>query len=80
MGAEAARLLACVGERGARVGVDQVAGLDALEAVLREPVCVLCFQQSAGDSTGPEVDVALAFLADGALDSDVGELHASAGA
>ena len=78
MRAEAARLLARVSECRASVGVDQVTGLDALEAVLREPVCVLCFQQSAGNSTGPEIDVALAFLADGALDRDVGELHAAA--
>jgi hypothetical protein len=77
---ETARFLARVGERGARIGVDQVAGLDALEAVMREPVGVLCFQQSTGNSTGPEVDIASAFLTDGTLDGDVCELQAAAGA
>ena len=32
--------------------------LDSLEAVLLQPLCVLCFQQSPGNSAGSEVDVA----------------------
>ena len=39
---------------------------------------VLCFQQSSGDSTGPEVDVATPLLADRSLNGDVGELDAAA--
>lgn len=72
------RFLARVGEGRAGVGVDQVARLDALEAVMLEPGGVLCFQQSACDSTGPEVDVAAALLADGLLDRHVCELDAPA--
>jgi hypothetical protein len=62
------------------VSVDEVAGLDVGEAVAAESLFVLCFQQSAGDSAGPEVDVPLAFVGDGRLDGDVGDLDASAGA
>ena len=57
-------LLARVLEGGARVGVDQVAGRMRSKPCA-QPVFVLCFQQSPGDSTGPEVDVAFAFFPDG---------------
>ena len=43
----------------------------------REPVDVLRFQQGAGHSTGPKVDVASAVFAAGTPDGDVGELHAA---
>jgi hypothetical protein len=79
VGAELERLPACVFEFGAHVGVDQVAGLDAFEAVPFESGCVLCLQQSAGNSAGPEVDVTFAFLADGLLDRHVGDLDPAAG-
>jgi len=78
VGAELERLPAGVFELGAHVGVDQVARFDALEAVPFESGCVLCFQQSTGDSAGPEVDVALAFLADGLLDGHIGDLDPAA--
>ena len=71
-GAELLGLASGVLEDRAGVGVDQIAGLYPLEAVLLEEAGVLCFQQSAGNSAGPEVDVALALLGDGALDRDVG--------
>ena len=58
---------------------DEVAALDPLESVPLEELCVLCFQQSPGDSAGPEVDVAFAFLADGLLDCDVRDLEPAAG-
>ena len=80
MRAEAAGLVARVGRGGAPVGVDQVAGLDALEPVACEPCGVLCFQQSSCNSTGPEIDVASPFLAHRTLDRDVGKLHSAAGA
>jgi hypothetical protein len=67
-------LAARVFELGAHVHVDQVAGLDALEAVPFKSVCVLCLQQSAGYSARPEVDVAAAFLAERILDRYVGDL------
>ncbi len=55
----------------------EVAGLAPLEPVLLEEAGVLCFQQSAGNSASPEVDVAPAFLGDRALARDVGELEAA---
>ncbi len=71
-GAELLGLAPGVLEGRAGVGVHQIAGLDPLEAVLFQEAGVLCFQQSTGNSAGPEVDVALALLGDGALDRDVG--------
>ena len=79
VGAEFQRLAARVLELGAHVGVDQVAGLDAFESVPFEPCCVLCLQQSPGNSAGPQVDVPPAFFADGLLDRHVGDLDATAG-
>ena len=78
MCAELGRLAPGVLELGAGVGSDEVAGFDALEPVSLQKLCVLCFQQSAGNSAGPEVDVALALLAHRLLDRDVGELDAAA--
>src|SRR5205085_3172095 len=72
------RLAPRVFELGAGVGCDEVAGLDLLEAVALQDLRVLCFQQSAGNSACPEVDVALALLAHRLLDRDVGELESAA--
>jgi hypothetical protein len=79
-GAELLGLAAGVFERRAGVGVDQVTGLDADEPVAQQAALVLCFQQSAGDSAGPQVDVSPAFLGHRPLDGDVGQLDAAAGA
>ena len=37
----------------------------------------LCFQQSAGNSTGPEIDIAERFVRQHFADDDVGDLHAA---
>ena len=39
----------------------------------------LCFQQSAGDSTGPQVNIFLGFLGHGYIHQDVPYLQASSG-
>ena len=78
-GAELLGLTAGVLERRARVGLDQVTGLDPLEAVALKQPCVLCLQQSAGNSAGPEVDVAPPFLGDRGLDGHVGDLDEPGG-
>src|SRR5207249_12333185 len=49
--------------------------LDPLEPVPFQKLCVLCLQQSAGNSAGPEVDVASPLFADRTLDGYVGDLH-----
>ncbi len=46
--------------------------------VLQNPI-PLCFQQSTGDSAGPEVDVVFGVLGDLLMDDDVGDLDAAAG-
>ena len=78
-GSELLRFPAGVFERRAGVGVDQVADLDVDESVAQQAALVLCFQQSPGNSTGPQVDVALPFLRHRALDGDVGKLDAATG-
>jgi hypothetical protein len=40
---------------------------------------VLCFQQSAGNSASPEIDLSSPFLRDGVLDRDVSDLDSAAG-
>ena len=72
------RLLTRVLERRLCVGGDEVAGLDRLEAVPLQELCVLCLQQSAGNSAGPEVDVASPLLGHGILDRHIGDLDAPA--
>ena len=78
-GAVLQRLAAGVLEGGAGIGVDQLSGLDSLEAVPFEERGVRCFQQRSGDSASPEVDVAPALGADRVLDRHVGDLHPPAG-
>jgi len=51
--------------------------LDPLEPVLLENRCVLCVQQSPGDSAGPEVDVAPSLVRDRPLDRHIGDLEPS---
>ena len=53
--------------------------LDPLEAVPLECRYILCVQQSSGNSTGPEVDLATALLRHGLLDRDIGDLDSPAG-
>src|SRR5262249_16597295 len=66
-------------QAGAGVGVDELAGLDSLEAVSREEPGVRCFQQRSSNSPCPEVDVAPPLVADRVLDRDVGDLDPAAG-
>jgi hypothetical protein len=79
VGAELHCFAASVFELRAGVGRDEVAALDPFEAVPFEELCVLCFQQSSGDSAGPEVDVPAPFLAHRLLDRDVRDLEPPAG-
>ena len=78
-GAELLCLAARVFELGAGVGVDELTGLDLLEAVTLKKLRVRCFQQRSGNSAGPEVDVAAALRADRVLDRDVGDLDPPTG-
>jgi hypothetical protein len=80
VGAEFFRLATRVLEHGPGIGRDELARLDLLEAVSFENLAVLCLQQSARNSAGPQVDVPPALLRDGVLDRHVGDLDAAAGA
>jgi hypothetical protein len=53
--------------------------LETLEPGSRDLGLELCFQQSAGDSAGPEVDVLLGSVRDLLLHHDVGDLQPAAG-
>jgi hypothetical protein len=75
--AELDRLSPSVLKLRTHVGSDEVAGFDSLETMLLQQLRVLCFQQSAGNSAGPEIDVAATFFADRLLDGHVGDLHPS---
>jgi hypothetical protein len=44
--------------RGAREAIVSVSQRDAVESRVTKHVDELCFQQSAGDSTRPEIDIA----------------------
>ena len=78
-GAELLRLSSGVLELGAGVGIDELAGLDSLEAVMLQEPRVRCFQQRPGNSAGPEIDVSSAFGADRVLDRHIRDLHPAAG-
>src|SRR5712691_11191067 len=56
---------------------NEVSALYTLEPVSRQKLRVLCFQQSAGNSAGPEIAVSPTFFADRFLDGHVGDLHPS---
>ena len=71
--ARRARLLRCVAENFLPPG-----NLETLEIRRDNRRLELCFQQSAGDSPGPEVDTLLGFLVHRLLHEDVGELQSSA--
>ncbi len=64
-----ARLLRCVGE-----DVGAPSDLESFESRRGDRRLELCFQQSAGDSPGPELDSLLGFLADRFVDENIGEL------
>jgi hypothetical protein len=59
------------------VGLHEIAALDPLEAVPLEKPCVLCLQQSSGNSAGPEIDLSPSFLGDRILDRHIGDLDAT---
>jgi len=63
-----------------RIGVDQVASRDLEVAHLHQDARVLSFQESSGNSAGPEVDAGAGVLGDLGVDDDVGELQTTAGA
>jgi len=71
------RLAPRIFEFRAHVRGNKVAGLDPFEPVPFQKLRVLCFQQSAGNSAGPEIDVSPTFFADRFLDGHVGDLHPS---
>ena len=60
--------------------VDLVPPTDAGEAGVLQHPFPLCFQQSTGDSPGPEVDVVLRALRHFFVYDDVGYLQATSGA
>ena len=68
-----ARLLRCTREHIGTPG-----DLESLEARRFDCRLELCFQQSAGDSALPEIDVALGGVGHGLLHEDVADLKAAA--
>jgi hypothetical protein len=66
-------LLRCSGK-----GIEPVEDADPDETGGLEDTDELCFQQSTGDSTGPEVDIAKSAVWKDFTDDDVRDLHASA--
>ena len=78
-GAELLCLASGVLELRACVCVDELPGLDPLEAVMRKELRVRCFQQRPGNSAGPKVDVPSALGADRVLDRHIGDLDPPAG-
>src|SRR6476659_6334026 len=77
--AELDRFTPRVFELRAHVRRNEVAALDPLEPVPLQNLRVLCFQQSAGNSAGPEVDVASPLSTDRILDRDIGDLDPPTG-
>jgi hypothetical protein len=77
VGAELDCLSSRVFELRAHVCGNEVSALDPLEPMPFQNLRVLCFQQSAGNSAGPEIDVSPTFFADRILDGHVGDLHPS---
>ncbi len=63
----------------AREDIDLLAPPDVREARLVQRPLPLCFQQSTGDSAGPEIDVVLCVLGDFFVDDDVRDLEPPAG-
>ncbi len=49
-----------------------------LKADLRQIVNELCLRQSAGDSTGPQVDITAGILAEFNIQGDVGKVQTAA--
>src|ERR687887_152785 len=70
--AELLRLSAGVLEGRPRIGVNQVPLFDVREPERHQLARMLSFQESSGNSPGPEVDVALSLFRDLAVDDDVG--------
>ena len=75
--AELDRFPPSIFELRAHIRSNEVAALDPLEPMPLQNLRVLCFQQSAGNSAGPEIDVSPTFFADRFLDGHVGDLHPS---
>jgi hypothetical protein len=50
---------------------------DVLQAYLRQILNDLCLQQSAGDSTGPEIDVAAGVLGEFDIQGNIGQVKAA---
>ena len=75
--AELDRLSARVFELRPHVRGNEVSALDPLEPVSLQNLRVLCFQQSAGNSAGPEINISPTLFADRLLDGHVGDLHPS---
>ena len=61
----------CAGET-----VEPFGDCDVGEAGVRKRGDKLCFQQSAGDSSGPEIDILSRVFRELGSDHDVGDLHA----
>jgi hypothetical protein len=77
--AELGRLAAGVLELRAGERIDRLALRDLAVAEREQDPRVLSFQESSGDSAGPEVDPLARVLGDLVADEDVGELEPTAG-
>lgn len=62
--------------RSSREAIESIENPYARETGCREGVGELCFQQSTGDSTGPEVDITKSAVGKEFADNDVRDLHA----
>lgn len=51
---------------------------DLLKADLRQIFNELCLRQSAGDSTGPQIDIAAGILGEFHIQGDIGQVQAAA--
>ena len=63
--------------RGSREAIEPPRDLRVGKARVHERRDKLCFQQSTGDSTGPEIDVLSCVFRQFDAQDDVGDLHAA---
>lgn len=78
-GAEFGRFAAGVLESRPGVGIDQLALRDVGVAACDQLSRMLSFQESSGNSAGPEVDPFASIFGDLGMDDDVSDLEAPAG-
>ena len=67
----------CLLLRGRAEAIKMRRDPDVLQADLRQIPNQLCLRQSAGDSTGPEIDVAAGVLGECDIQRDIGQVKAA---